>query len=273
MSEVSADRWILDDLSLEKPSPARIYDYLLGGYHNFGIDRLSAEKVIEIYPDTRVSTHACRAFLRRVVAYLVDQGIDQFLDIGAGLPTVGNTHQVAHKANPSARAVYVDIDPVAVAHSRAMLRDVPNVTTIQADVRQPEHMLNHPEVKALLDFDRPMAVLLLLILHAIPDDEEAYGVVHTLREALAPGSYIAISHATYDKAPPDVTERMERLSASTPTPMKYRSHSGIQLFFRGLELIEPGLVYIPLRRPEGPHDALLDEPARSLTLGGVGCKA
>jgi hypothetical protein len=272
MSEASAVSRVPEDLPLDKPSPARIYDYMLGGYHNFEIDRLIAGKVIEIYPDARSSAQACRAFLRRVVAFFVDQGIDQFLDIGAGLPTVGNTHQVAHKTNPSARVVYVDIDPVAVAHSRAMLRDIPNAAALQGDARRSDQILNHPQVRASLDLNQPVAVLLLLLLHAIPDDEEAHGAVHSLCEALAPGSYIAISHGTCDKAPPDVIEQMERLSAATPTPSKYRSHSAIQPFFRGLELIEPGLVYIPLWRPEGPHDIFLNDPERSLTFGGVGRK-
>jgi len=264
--------WIPEGIPLDKPNAARIYDYLLGGYHNFEIDRLAAEKVIEIYPDSRLATQACRAFLRRVVNFLAEQGIDQFLDIGSGIPTVGNVHEVAQRANPAARVVYVDIDPVAVAHSKAILKDNPNATAIQADARQPERILGHPEVQQLLDFDRPVAVLLLLLLHAIPDDEEAYSLVRTLRDALVPGSYIAISHGTRDDAPPGVLDQLNKLTKATPTPTKDRSWAEILHFFEGLELVEPGLVRLPLWRPEGPDDIFLDQPERVLVFGGVGHK-
>ena len=270
---MSTDTWIPNDFLADKPNISRIYDYLLGGYHNFEIDRLAAEKVLEIYPDMRLAAHAGRAFLRRVVNFLVEQGIDQFLDIGSGIPTVGNVHEVAQKANPAARVVYVDIDPVAVAHARAMLQDNPNATTIRADARWPDKILDHAEVKGLLDFSQPVGVLLLLLLHAIPDDEEAYAVVPTLRDGLASGSYIAISHGTYDNAPPEAIEKIEKLSAGTPTPGKYRSRADIQRFFDGFEVVEPGLVYLPLWHPEGPDDVSLDQPERALNFGGVGRKA
>ena len=269
---MNKDPWTPDDFLADKPNISRIYDYLLGGYHNFEIDRLAAEKVLKIYPDMRLAAHAGRAFLRRVVNFLVEQGIDQFLDIGSGIPTVGNVHEVAQKANPAARIVYVDIDPVAVAHSLALLKDNPNATTIRADGRWPDQILDHAEVKGLLDFSQPVGVLLLLLLHAIPDDEEAYGAVRTLRDRLAPGSYIAMSHNTYYKAPIEVMKKMEEMSARTPTPGKIRSKAEIQRFFDGLEMVEPGLTHLPLWRPEGPEDVLLDEPGRSLTIGGVGRK-
>jgi hypothetical protein len=223
-SAMSTEKWMPEGLPMDKPTAARIYDYLLGGYHNFEIDRQAAEKVLEIYPGARVGSQACRAFLRRVVTYLTDCGVDQFLDIGAGIPTVGNTYEVAQQANPAARIVYVDIDPVAVAHGRAMLRDNPRATAIQADLRRSNRILNHPEVQALVDLNRPVGALLLLILHAIRDDEAAYNAVTTLRDALAPGSLIAISHGTRDNAPPNVIEQLERLSERTPTRIRYRSH-------------------------------------------------
>jgi len=140
---MNTDTWTPDDVLADKPNASRMYDYLLGGYHNFEIDRLAAKKVLEFYPDMRLAAYACRAFLRRVVNFLVEQGIDQFLDIGSGIPTVGNVHEVAQKANPAARVVYVDIDPVAVAHSRAMLKDNPNATAIRADARQQDQIINH----------------------------------------------------------------------------------------------------------------------------------
>ncbi len=269
---MNKDPWIPDDFLADKPNISRIYDYLLGGYHNFEIDRLAAKQVLEFYPDMRLASCASRAFLRRVVNFLVEQGIDQFLDIGSGIPTVGNVHEVAQKANPAARVVYVDIDPVAVTHSLALLKDNPNATTIRADARWPDQILDHAEVKGLLDFSQPVGVLLLLLLHAIPDDEEAYGAARTLRDGLASGSYIAISHGTYDNAPPETIEQLEKLSARTPTPGKYRSRADIQRFFDGFEVVEPGLVYLPLWHPEGPDDVFLDQPERALTFGGVGRK-
>jgi hypothetical protein len=269
---MNTDTWIPDGLDPGKPSVARIYDYMLGSYHNFEIDRLVGKKLLEIYPDARLAALACRAFLRRVISFLVEQGIDQFLDVGSGLPTVGNVHEIAQKANPAVRVVYVDIDPVAVAHARAMLEDNPNVTAIRADARWPEKILNHPEVKGLLDFSQPAAVLFLTFLHYIVDDDQAHNTVRTLRDSLVPGSYIAISHGTRDNAPPEQTEQVERLSALTPTPSKYRTCAQIRQFFAGLEVVEPGLVYIPLWRPEGPDDVFLDQPERALTWGGVGRK-
>ena len=269
---MSTATWIPETVPPDKPNASRIYDYLLGGYHNFEIDRLAGDRVVEIYPDSRLSSQACRAFLRRVVNYLTEQGIDQFLDIGSGIPTVGNVHEVAQQAIPDASVVYVDIDPTAVAHSRAILKDNPNATALQGDARWPDKILSHTEIKRLLDFDRPVAVLLLLVLHTIASDEEAYGAVRTVRDALAPGSYVAISHGTRDNAPPGVMDQLQKLSAGTPTPTIDRTRAEIERFFEGLELVKPGVVRPPLWRPEGPDDVLLDQPERVLVFAGVGRK-
>jgi len=270
--EMSKDTWIPDSLDLERPNVARMYDYLLGGYHNFEADRLAAERVVQVYPHIRQAAYVNRAFLRRAVHFLIEQGIDQFLDIGSGLPTLGNVHEVAQGANPAARVVYVDTDPVAVAHGKAMLVDNPNATAFQADARQPDQILNHAEVKKLLDLGQPLGLLLVAVLHLLPDDDQAYSTVRTLRDALAPGSYIAISHGTTEDAPPDLLEQLDQLSASVSTPYQYRSYPQVQLFFDGLKLVEPGLVHSPLWRPEGPDDVLLDQPERSMIWGGVGRK-
>jgi hypothetical protein len=270
---MNKDMQIPDGLELDKPSVARIYDYILGGYHNFEIDRLMGEKLLEIYPDSRLVAQALRACLRRMVSFLVEQGIDQFLDIGSGIPTVGNVHSVVQQVNPAAHVVYVDIDCVAVAHSTAMLKDDPNATAICADAHYPDRILNHAEVKRLLDFSRPAAVLFLGMLQYIVDDDQAHNTVRTFRDALVPGSYIAISHGTRDSAPREQTEQVEKLSTSTPTPSKYRTRAEIQQLFEGFELVEPRLVYIPLWRPEGPDDIFLDQPERSMIWGGVGRKA
>ena len=264
--------WVPDGTPLDKPNPARMYDYYLGGYHNFEIDRLVSDQINEIYPDMLPSAHANRAFLRRVVEFLAAQGVDQFLDIGSGLPTVGNVHEVAQRANPAARVVYVDIDPIAVAHSEAILVDNPNAAAIQGDVRQPDSILDHATVQELLDFSRPMGILLLTVVHYVVDDEKAYGAVRTLRDALAPGSYVAISHLSYDGVPREIAEPIRQLGARSAISSQARSRAEILSLFDGLELVEPGLVRAPLWRPEGPDDVLLDKPERVPGWVGVGRK-
>jgi hypothetical protein len=249
-----------------------MYDYFLGGAHNFAIDRAAAEQVISIMPDVPHIMHANRAFLRRAVTFLVEQGVDQFLDIGSGMPTVGNVHTVAQALNSSARVVYVDIDPLAVRQSEALLQQNPNAIVLQGDARQPNDILTHPEVRRVLDFNRPIAVLLIALLHFVPDDAEAYHLVRVLRDALPAGSYVAITHATYEGAPRDLVTQSERLYAQTTNPAKARSRVDIERFFEGLDLIEPGVVYVPLWHPESADDLFVDQPARSLNFGGIGRK-
>lgn len=255
----------------DAPSAARIYDYLLGGFYNFEVDRAVAQKITEALPDMPLFMRANRAFLRRVVRFLAEQGIDQFLDLGSGIPTVGNVHEVAQQANPSACVVYVDNEPVAVNHSRTILEGNSKATVIQADIRQPEVILGHPETRRLLDFNRPTAVLLLSVLLFLAD-EEAYRAVRYVRDALVPDSYIAISHPTDDKTPPEQTERAKKLYAAIGAPVRVRSYNEVERFFDGLELIEPGLVHIPLWRPEGPDDLFLRNPELSGYYAGVGRK-
>src|SRR5919202_2110016 len=196
--------WLPNDVALDKPSSARMYDYLLGGYHNFAIDRKAAEQLMAINPDAPLIMQANRAFLRRAVKFFVQQGIDQFLDIGSGIPTVGNVHEVAQQLNPAARVVYVDKEPVAVRHSQAILRDTPNVTIIEADACRPEELVHDPEVRRMLDFSKPIGVLIVALLHFVPEDEVAYNLVRVLRDAVAPGSYIALSHGSTEESPPDI---------------------------------------------------------------------
>ena len=256
----------------ERPSAARIYDYLLGGYHNFEVDREVAQKLIEILPRAPLIMRANRAFVRRVVRFLVGQGIDQFLDIGSGIPTVGNVHEIAQEINPSARVVYVDIDPVAVRHGEEILRENPNTAVIHADAREPQAIINHPDVSRLLDLGKPTAVLITSVLLFLTDDDEAYRVVRTLRDALAPGSYLAISHAFSEVASPEQVEEVTKLYAAGGIPIKGRSRAQIERFFDGLDLVEPGLVYLPLWRPEDPDDLYYDQPHEALNLGAVARK-
>ena len=263
--------WIPDEIPLDKPNAARMYDYFLGGYHNFEADRVIAEKIYQVYPDIGLSGQVCRANLRRTINFLIEQGIDQFLDIGSGIPTVGNVHEVAQKANPAARIIYVDIDPVAVAHCKAMLEDNPNATAISGDVGQPEQILNHAEVKRLLDLSKPVAVLLFSVLHYVLDTDQAYRAVRTLRDVVTPGSYIAIQYFSTEGGPPGVVEQMQKLLADS-IPTVALTRADILKFFDGLEMVEPGLVYPSLWRPEGPDDLWLDQPNRCLGFAGVGRK-
>ncbi len=268
---MSMPSWARGDFPLDKPSAARMYDYYLGGFHNFEIDRQAAEQAIARWPDLPLIMQANRAFLRRAVNFVSGQGIDQFLDIGSGIPTVGNVHEVAQRANPSARVVYVDIDPIAVAHSQEILRGNPNATIIQGDVRRPSEILEHPDVQRLLDLDRPLALFLVALLHFIPDDDVAERAVGALRAALPPGSYLVISHASYEGMP-ELSREHEELYQRTSTPMRMRSREEIARFFEGLELVEPGLVFIPLWRPESPDDLFLDQPERCTGFAGVARK-
>lgn len=266
------DKQPADHFQTERPSAARIYDYLLGGYHNFEADRTVAKQFAKLLPSIPLYMQANRAFLRRIVNYLTDQGIDQFLDIGSGIPTVGNVHEVAQKANPAARVVYVDIDSVAVRHSEQILEDNPNATVIQADVRQPQAILDHPEVRRLLDFDRPVALLLMAMLLFVTDDGEVHEVMNVLRDKLASGSYVAISHPTADDLPQEETENAKALYARSGNPVNIRSHEQIEGFFGGLQMVEPGLVYVSQWRPENSDDLFIDEPRLSGYYGGVGIK-
>jgi SAM-dependent methyltransferase len=261
-----------DEHNVERPSAARIYDYLLGGFYNFGVDRAAAQKITGVLPDMPLFMRANRTFLRRAVRFLTDQGIDQFLDLGSGIPTVGNVHEVAQQVSPSARVVYVDNEPVAVTHGRTILENNSRATVFQADIRQPDVILGHPETRRLLDLNKPTAVLFLSVLLFLTDDEEAYRVVRSVRDALVPGSYIAISHPTPDETPPEQAEKAEKLYASIGTPVRVRSYNEVERFFEGLELLEPGLVYVPLWRPEDPDDLFLKNPELSAYYAGIGRK-
>jgi SAM-dependent methyltransferase len=254
-----------------KPNAARIYDYFLGGYHNFEIDRAFAEQVLLITPHLRLTAQINRAFLRRVIRYVVGQGIGQILDIGSGIPTVGNVHEIAQGANPATRVVYADIDPVAVAHSKAILAGNANAAAIRGDVRAPEEILSHSDVTRLLDFSQPVAIVMAALLHWVPDDAQAYAVVRRLRDAVVPGSYLVIAHGVPDTQPQELAERLNK-AVDKVTVAKNRTPAEILPFFEGTELVEPGLVLTPLWRPEGPDDVGLDKPEIALCMAGVGRK-
>lgn len=260
------------DAQPDKPSVARIYDYLLGGYHNFDIDRQTAEKFAAIFPDLALTAQVNRAFLRRAALFLSRQGLTQFIDLGSGVPTVGNVHEIVRLHNPAARVVYVDVEPVAIAHSEAMLAGSPGVTAILADVRRPQDVLEHPRTRALIDFSRPVGLFAVAMLHYITDDAEAERVIDYFKDALPSGSYITIGVWTYDDAPHDVMEQYARMSQVLTTPGRPRPFATIRRYFNGFELVEPGLVHSPQWRPDGPSDLLLGEPQRSVTWVGVAYK-
>jgi S-adenosyl methyltransferase len=262
--------WAPTGVDIDRPSQARVYDYLLGGSHNFAIDRQFANKSIELMPDVAMMAQANRAFLHRAVRFLLDAGVRQFLDIGSGIPTLGNVHEVAQQWAPGARVVYVDIDPVAVAHSRQMLSSNSESVVIQEDLRRPEAILDHPDLRALFDLDQPVALLLLAILHVVPDEADPPGILARLRDALPSGSYVAISHVTYESQP-EVWQRAAELSKQLPSAATPRSREQIEALFTGLDLVPPGLVWAPQWRPESPEDVGA-EPERSSNYVGIGRK-
>ena len=264
-------RWLPGDIPVAKPSAARMYDYFLGGYHNFAVDRAAAEQMRAVLPNTPLFMQAHRGFLRRAITFLHEQGIDQYLDLASTVPTVGSAHEVVQRLNPAGRVVYADIDPDGVRHAEVILRGVPNTAVVQLDAYHPEQLLNHPDVRHLLDFDRPIG-LLLGWLFFVPDDQAAYNLVRLLRDAVVPCSYVAIAHATAEGIEPEVAERGEEVYASTTAPVKTRPRAQIEAFFSGFDLVEPGIVFLPSWRPEGPDDILLDRPDLAAMLCGVGRK-
>jgi len=263
--------WAPDNIDIERPSAARIYDYWLGGSHNFAVDREMAREVTAMVPDVPLIMQANRAFLHRAVRHLVGAGIRQFLDIGSGIPTLGNVHEVVRKTTPDGRVVYVDHDPVAVAHSRHILAGDERVTVIHEDLRHVDGILTHPETTRLLDLDQPVALLLLAVLHFIPPEDDPERIVKRLHAALAPGSYVAISHGTADTLSDEVAQRGRELFERTPTPYFARTRAEVERLFAGLDLVEPGVVWTPEWRPEHP-DEVGDDPERSAAYVGVGRK-
>jgi SAM-dependent methyltransferase len=260
--------WAPAGLDVTRPSAARIYDYFLGGAHNFESDRQLADHITRMTPNVAATARANRHFLRRAVTMLVGAGIRQFLDIGSGIPTVGNVHEIAAELAPDTRVVYVDLDPVAVAQSMQLLRDNPNATALCFDLRDPRKILAEAEATGLVDLSRPLAVMLAGVLHFIPDADGPGAIVSQLRDALVPGSYLLISHATLDGQPPEVLEA-QRLSGRTATELTLRPHAEIAAYFGSFELVEPGLVYLGQWRPD-PDDEPDPHPERLAGYAGVG---
>jgi SAM-dependent methyltransferase len=244
------------EIDPEKPSPARIYDFWLGGSQNFAVDREVGQRAIDALPGLQAGVRANRAFLGRVVRHLAERGVAQFLDLGSGVPTIGNVHEAARDVNPAAKVVYVDIDPVAIAHARALLAKVDGVEAILADLRQPETVLSHPLVRDTLDLSAPITVLMNAVMHFIPDTEHPDQIVRAYIDKAAPGSYIAISHGTEN---PTQRREVETLvtdyKRSTGVPLISRNAEEISAWLTGLDIQPPGVVTIDQWHPdtEDPH--------------------
>lgn len=233
------------------PNGARIYDYMLGGKDNFEADRQAAQAMLASNPQARLTALDNRAFLGRAVRHLVEEaGVRQFLDIGAGLPTQRNVHEVAQAADPGVRVVYVDVDPMVVVHARALLATGDGVKVVQGDLRRPHEILGHPITRELLDLNRPVAVLMAAILHFVPDDEDPAGIVAEYRRALAPGSHLLISH-TADESPERVMATARQGFRLAGSPLTPRGRADIGRFFGDFEPVEPGLTDVrSWRAPE-----------------------
>jgi S-adenosyl methyltransferase len=270
-SPVPSGRQVPAEIDTSVASPARIYDYWLGGKDNFPADQEAAQQVIEVFPGIIPGVRANRAFLGRAARYLAGQaGIRQFLDIGTGLPTKDNTHEVAQQVAPESRVVYVDNDPIVLVHARALLDSTPQGATdyVEADVRDADKILRG--AAATLDFDKPVAITLLMILMLVEDDEDPYGIVARLLEAVPSGSYLVISHPAGDVDSGEIAKAYERLNERMgATQGTLRGHAEVARFFDGLEMVEPGLVQLHRWRPD-PGDSGLDRDVPA--YAGVGRK-
>jgi hypothetical protein len=262
--------WAPESIDLERPNAARIYDYLLGGAANFEQDREFANKLLQVMPEARGAAQLNRAFLRRAVRFCVEAGVRQFIDVGSGIPTAGNVHEIAQSMAPESRVLYVDNEPVAVTHSELMLRGNDRAGSLHGDLSTPEAVLSSEAAAELIDFSEPVAVLMVAVLHFIPDEVNPYDSVAQYVATMAPGSYLVLSHGVSDPAVPGGEDAVQ-LYRTTSSPGIGRTPDEIAAFFEGTELVDPGLVWTPQWRPDAPDD-VGEHPERSLVFAGVGRK-
>lgn len=255
------------EIDTSKPHPARMYDAYLGGNDNYAADREAVRRVLREFPEVRAMAQANRAFLQRAVRFLAGEaGIRQFIDIGTGIPSAGNVHEIAGKVVPTARVVYVDNDPIVHVHANALLTGSGTTSIVLADLREPGAILAHPKLRGLIDLTQPVGLLLVAILHFVADEENPPGIVTTLRDALPDGSYLALSHGTQDFHPPGAAGQAASTYRNATAPLVLRSHQQVSVFFEGFDLVDPGLVQAPLWRPDG-------KPPRPRDLAKIGIYA
>jgi hypothetical protein len=256
------------DIDTTVPSVARVYDAILGGKDNFAVDRVVAEEAMRAMSDGGNGARLNRVVLGRAVRYMADRGVTQFLDLGSGLPTAQNTHQIAQGVNPEARVVYVDNDPSVSVHGRALLTGDDSTVVVLADVRSPDELLALPSITGFLDLSQPVGLILSAVIHHLNDDEDPHGIVAHYRQALAPGSYLQLTHFCDES--PEARANSEVLTRSLGRG-QVRSRGEIESFFDGLDLVPPGIVFLPWWRPDGPVDSP-PTAASMLMLAGVGKK-
>jgi len=262
--------WAPEHIDITRASVARVYDYALGGAHNFAVDREVADKVTRAMPELRDVLRGNRVFLTRAVHHLLGLGIRQFLDLGSGIPTVGNVHEIAQQADPGARVVYVDSDPVAVAHSQALLADNPNAAVVEADLTDPAKVFASPEVQKLIDFAQPVGVLMVSVLHFLPDEADPAAIVREYMDATVPGSHLVMSHAHRGEEPPAGLDRALGEYSDNVQQMHARNHDEILAIFGGLALLPARLAPVDVWGPEG---TLGDPDVKLPQLAGVALKA
>lgn len=255
-------------MDVTRPSAARLYDYYLGGACNFASDRELAKQVANAIPWVNELARENRNFLRRAVNYCVRNGIRQFIDIGSGTPTVGNVHEVAQRADPSCRVVYVDNDKVAVAHSQLLLKDNERAAVVEADLLEPDAILGSPEVGELIDFDQPVALLMVALLHFVPDSAEPLNVISRYREVLPSGSFFALSHVTDDVYPEKINQLVAAYEGSA-NPVTTRSREEVERLFTGFELMAPGIAWTMEWHAE---DGVPENPEQCAVYAGLGRK-
>jgi S-adenosyl methyltransferase len=268
---VSERSFSAEEIDTSRAHPARMYDYYLGGQDNYEVDREAAQRVIDAVPDVIPSAVANREFLRRAVRFVAGTGIRQFVDIGTGMPTPPNPYDIARSVSPDVNMAYVDNDPIVAVHAEARLTSSENTGFFLADIREPRGILEHPALGKLIDLGQPLALMILAVLHFVTDDEDPHRIVGELREALPAGSLLILSHVTADfhegAFPSEVRAVYDRATAS----LHPRTKAQVAKLFDGFEMVKPGLVQVPLWRPDGPVPAP-DQLRRVAFYGGVGVK-
>lgn len=249
---MTQDGFRAEEIDTSRPHPARIYDYLLGGKDNYEVDQQAGDALAAAAPEARIGVQANRAFLQRAVRYVVSSGVRQILDVGTGLPTSPNVHETAQEVAPDVRIAYVDNDPIVKAHADALLSRSGATSIVLGDLRDPRAIVDHPDVRRVIDFDEPVALLLVAILHFLTDEEKPDQVVAALRDALPAGSFLVLSHATGDFADRSAAQAIYNKATAS---LNLRSRAEVERFFDGFELVEPGLAQVPFWRPDTPPSA------------------